>query len=182
MSKYSILFEAEDFREIGPFRFPIFEDLTPGESRRMEELSKQNSKSTYESMKLARKIAYDHELKINDALAVLQNIGQDENQNYLFQYAEEVEKLTNASLSELEQKIKFVTIFMQFRGQVKLPPSDEWARTSDWVEEDTEALTKKRLNQIYELLLWERDGWPKALPEGKSAPAEGNAKPVKVAT
>ena len=43
MSKYSILFEGDDFREIGPFRFPIFEDLTPGESRRMEELSKQNS-------------------------------------------------------------------------------------------------------------------------------------------
>lgn len=181
MSKYSILFEGDDFREIGPFRFPIFEDLTPGESRRMEELSKQNSKATYESMKLARKIAIEHGLEINDALKVLENIGQRDNQDYLFQYAEDVEKLTNTSFSELEHKIKFVTIFMQFRGQVKLPPSDEWVRTSDWVEADTEALTKKRLNQIYELLLWERDGWPEALPAGKSTAPEGNAKPAKVA-
>jgi hypothetical protein len=105
----------------------------------------------------------------------LQNIGQEENQMYLFQYAEDVEKLTNSSFSELEQKIMHVTIFMRFRGQAKLPPSNEWVATTDWEEADTEALTKKRLNQIYDLMTWERDGWPKALPEGKV----GNAKVAK---
>lgn len=176
MSKYSILFEGDGYQEIGPFRFPIFEDLTPGESRRMEELSKQNSKSTYESMKLARRIAKDHKLSIKEALDVLQNIGADENQAYLFEYAEEVERLTNSSLSELEQKIKHVTIFMRFRGQVKLPGSADWSPTTDWEEADTECLTKKRLNQIYELLLKERDGWP--LPE---ATDEGNEPAAKAA-
>jgi hypothetical protein len=175
MTKYSILFEAERFHEIGPFRFPVYEDLTPGESRKIEELAKRNSRSTYESMKLARRIAHDHKLKISEALKVLENIGKADNQEYLFEYAEDVEKLTNHSLSELEQRIEYVTIFMRFRGQVKLPPSEEWARSDDWTTEDTEALTKKRLNQIYDLVLRERDGWPEAIAEGKSTAAKAAA-------
>ena len=53
MSKYSILFEAERFHEIGPFRFPVYEDLTPGEAKRIEAMNKLQSKSTYKSMRLA---------------------------------------------------------------------------------------------------------------------------------
>lgn len=165
MSKYSVLFEAEEFYTIGPFRFPIFQDLTPGESRGMEAVNKKQSKNTYKSMKLAQKIARDHKLKSKEALEVLSNIGKEENQDYLFEYADDVEELTNGSLSELEQKIEYVTLFMRFRGQVKLPPSEEWTRTEDWTPADTEALTSKRLNQIYELITWERDGWPKTLAE-----------------
>lgn len=160
MSKYSVLFEAEKFHTIGPFRFPVFEDLTPGESRNMELINKKQSKNTYKSMKLAQKIARDHKLKIKEALNVLSNIASEENQEYLFQYAEDVEELTNDSLSELEIKVEYVTIFMRYRGQVKLPPSDEWETTSDWTSENTEALTSKRLNQIFQLITWERDGWP----------------------
>lgn len=172
MSKYSVLFEADRFHIVGPFRFPIFEDLTPGEGRKMEDLAKRNSKNVYESMKLARKIANDHKVKVKEALTILENIGSPEYQDYLFEYADDVEKLTNHSLSELEQKIEYVTIFMRFRGQVKLRPDDDWTRTTDWEVDDTEALTKKRLNQIYQLIIWERDGWPKQLPEGDAA--EGN--------
>jgi len=160
MSKYSILFEAEKFHTIGPFRFPIFEDLTPGESRQMEAINKKQSKNTYKSMKLAQKIARDNKLKIKDALDVLSNIAMEENQEYLFKYADDVEELTNDALSELEMKVEYVTIFMRYRGQVKLPPSDSWEATSDWTHEDTDALTSKRLNQIFQLIKWERDGWP----------------------
>lgn len=160
MSKYSILFEAEKFHTIGPFRFPVFEDLTPGESRGMEAINKKQSKNTYKSMKLAQKIARENKLKIKDALDVLANIAKEENQEYLFKYADDVEELTNDSLSELELKVEYVTIFMRYRGQAKLPPSEAWTPTSDWTVEDTEALTSKRLNQIFNLITWERDGWP----------------------
>lgn len=160
MSKYSILFEADKFHTIGPFRFPVFEDLTPGESRGMETINKRQSKNTYKSMKLAQKIARENKLKIKDALDVLGNIARESNQEYLFKYAEDVEELTNDALSELELKIEYVTIFMRCRGQAKLPPSTDWTAAPDWTSADTEALTSKRLNQIYDLITWERDGWP----------------------
>lgn len=169
MSKYSILFEAEKYYLIGPFRFPIFEDLTPGESRGMELINKRQSKNTYKSMKLAQKIAKDNKMKIREALDVLSNIATENNQEYLFKYADDVEELTNESLSELELKVEYVTIFMRYRGQVKLPPSEEWQPTTDWSTEDTEALTSKRLNEIFNLITWERDGWPQ---EGNETPLE----------
>ena len=177
MSKYSILFEADKFHTIGPFRFPILEDLTPGESRQMELINKKQSKNTYKSMKLAQKIARDNKLKIKDALDVLSNIAIEENQEYLFKYADDVEELTNDSLSELDMKVEHVTIFMRYRGQVKLPPSDTWEATTDWTLEDTDALTSKRLNQIFNLITWERDGWPKE-DEGKEGAITVQATPT----
>jgi hypothetical protein len=172
MSKYSILFEAERFHKIGPFRFPVFEDLTPGEAKGIEALTKKQAKSTYRSMRLAQRIAKDRNIPIKDALNALTEIGDDKNEDILYEYSSDIEALSADSISATEQKIDYVSLFMRHRGTVKLPSSTSWTQTEDWTEADTEVLPTKLLNQIFEFILWERDGWPK---EELEAEAAGNA-------
>lgn len=170
MSKYaSILFPPDTYHTIGPFRFPVYHDLVPGESKGVEALNKTQSRSTYKSMKLAQKIAVDRKIKPKEALEVLSKLGEDENQDLFFKYADEVESLSADSLSPTEQKVKYVTLFMQFRGQTQMLPSKTWVQTKDWTEADTDAIPTKFLNDIYDLFVWERDGWP---VEGKNEQAE----------
>ena len=169
MSKYSILFNADRYQEIGPFRFPVYEDLTPGEAKGAELLNKEQSKGTYKSMKLAQKIAQDRKISNKDALEILGNLADDANQDLFFKYADEVEALSASSPTATEQKIAYVTLFMRYRGETKLPPSENWTKTKDWTDEDTEVVPTKVMDKIFEMFLWERDGWPE----------EGNAKAAK---
>lgn len=173
MSKYaSILFSPEKYHEIAPFRFPVYEELAPGEAKGAEALNKKQSKSTYKSMRLAQRIAQDRKVTAKEALDILGKLGEDENQDLFFKYAEEVEALSVDSLSPTEQKIAYVTLFMRFRGETRIPPSKQWTRTSDWEEADTEAMPGKLLNAVFDLFTWERDGWP---AEGNSEEPEVSA-------
>lgn len=170
MSKYaSLLFSPEEYHEIGPFRFPIYHDLVPGEAKGAESLNKKQSKSTYKSMRLAQRIAQDRKITAKEALEVLSKLGEDENQDLFFKYAEEVEALSADSMSLTEQKIAYVTLFMKFRGETRIPPSKQWSRTTDWTEADTEAMPGKLMESVYNLFVWERDGWP---VEGNGTEAE----------
>lgn len=160
MAKYSILFGTTKYHGIGPFRFPVYEDLTPGETRGMELINKKQAKSTYRSMKLAQRIAKEQKIAIKEAIEVLANLSADENESILYQYAEEIEKLSEDTSSVTEHKIELVTLFMQYRGQVQMPGEDEWTHTTDWSDKDTETMPGKLLENIFQLMFWERDGWP----------------------
>jgi hypothetical protein len=168
MSKYSILFEADDYHEIGPFRFPIYHDLTPGETKRFNKLQKEHAASTYRSMELAQKIAQDHKIKPSEALTILSNISSDDNQDYLFQYAAEVQELSDGVMNADEQRDSIVTAFMQMRGEAKMP--DGWVRTDDWGTEDTDGMPGPLVKSIHEFINWERHGWP--APEGNEPEPE----------
>lgn len=147
----------------------MYEDLTPGETKEMERINKKQAKSTYKSMKLAQKIAKDQQIPIKEAVEVLSNLTDDKNEEILYGYAEEIEQLSEETMSATEQKIILVTLFMRFRGQAMLPDADTWTETTDWSDEDTEAMPSKTLDSIFQLMLWERDGWPK---EGNEALTE----------
>lgn len=160
MSKYSsILFGAEAYEKIGPFRFPIWKELVPGEVRGFERIAKQQAQSSFKSIKLAQRIASDKNIPVKDAIDILGNLSGPENEDLVYCYAEELDDIQNASLSEHAQKIEYVTVFMQFRGEVKLPGSRDYQQTKDWCVEDTENMPTKFLNEVYELLIKERDGW-----------------------
>lgn len=169
MSKYSLLFEADTYHEIGPFRFPVYHDFTPGETKGFERLAKQHANSTYKSMQLAAKIAKEKNIKASEALKILSGITNDANQDYLFEYSDEVRELSDSVLSEQEQTAQFVTLFMQMRGEVKLPESDHWTRTEDWTSEDTDTVPGALIKQINEFIDWERNGWPEPGKDGKPA-------------
>lgn len=161
MSKYSLLFEADSYQEIGPFRFPVYHDFTPGETKGFDKIGKEHANSTYYSMRLAQRIGKEHNMKPSQALKILGNITDEANQDYLFEYAEDVQNLSDSVLSQDEQIAQYVTLFMQMRGEVKLPGSDMWERTSDWTSEDTDKIPGSVIKQIHQLIEWERTGWPK---------------------
>lgn len=170
MSKYSsLLFAPEKYHEIGPFRFPVYHDLVPGEAKGIEAISRKQSRSTFSSIKLAQRIAKDKGISTKEAVELLSNTNE-ENQDLLYDYAGELEELQRNTVGAVEQQIAFVTLFMQYRGEVKLPRAKDWQRMEDWTDADTEAIPTKIMEDIFRLIGWERDGWPE--PEGKSSGAE----------
>lgn len=171
MSKYaSLLFSPTKYHNIGPFRFPVYEDLIPGESKKIEEYSRQQSRSTLRSLKLAKKIAQDRNITTKEAVELLSKT--DENEDLLYDYAAELEEAQNSGAGAVEQKIAFVTLFMKYRAEVMLPKSKEWTQLNDWSDQDTEQMPSKLLEAVFQLLMWEKDGWPE--PEGKSSNTENH--------
>ncbi|NBT76590.1 MAG: hypothetical protein EBT15_11640, partial [Betaproteobacteria bacterium] len=162
MSKYaSLLFSPEEYYEIGPFRFPVYHDLVPGEARGIEALARKQSKHTFSSIKLAQRIARDKGITTKEAIDLLGTTSED-NQEIFYEYAGELEELQQMSIGAMEQKIEYATLFMRFRGEVKLPKSREYTKVTDWTDEDTEAIPNKLLDKINEFIAWEQSGWPVA--------------------
>lgn len=167
MSKYaSLLFAPEKYHEIGPFRFPVYNDLVPGEAKEIEALSRKQSRSTFSSIKLAQRIAKDKGITTKEAIDLLGNTSED-NQDLLYDYAPELEDLQKNSIGAVEQQVAFVTLFMRYRAEVKLPKSRDWQRTEDWTEADTEAMPNKIMEEVFRMIGWERDGWPEPGEVGK---------------
>lgn len=160
MSKYaSLLFSPEEYYEIGPFRFPIYHDLVPGEARGIEVLARKQSKHTFSSIKLAQKIAKDRRITTQEAIELLGN-NDEQNQDIFYEYASELEELQQLSVGAVEQKIEYATLFMKFRGEVKLPKAREYTKVSDWTDQDTESIPNKLLDKINQFISWEQSGWP----------------------
>lgn len=171
MSKYaSLLFSPEKYHEIGPFRFPVYNDLVPGEAKGIEEISRKQSKSTFRSVKLAQRIAKDKGISTKEAINLLGNVGDEANQDLLYDYVEELEDLQSSTIGVVEQQVAFVTLFMRYRGEVKLPGEKQWKPVEDWTKEDTETMPSKLMEEIFTLILWERDGWP--APDAGKAPED----------
>lgn len=163
MSKYaSLLFQPEQYHEIGPFRFPVYHDLVPGEAKVMDEVTRNSSQNTFKSITIAKKIAKAKGISTKEAINLLSNIGQTEDtEDFVYEFAPELEELNSGGITETELKIIFVTLFMQYRGEVQLNGKKKWEKTDDWATEDTESMPTPLLNEVYDLIIWERDGWPK---------------------
>lgn len=171
MSKYSsILFGAESYEEIGPFRFPVWGELAPGEIRAIEELTRKETQSTFYSLKLAHKIATQENISEDEALKILGNLGDEKYKHYVYEYAEDLDLIQGASMTDLAKKIEYVSIFMKFRGEVKLTPDSEYIKTRDWTVNDTERIPGDMLQSIYDFCIRERDA--KVTPEGDEAKKE----------
>lgn len=164
MSKYaSLLFSPEKYHEIGPFRFPVFNDLVPGEARAMEEIGRKQSRATFKSIQLAKKIGKAKGISTKQAIELLSGASENGDDDLLYDYAEELDEMTRDGLGAVEQKVAFVTVFMQYRAEVKMPDNNAWTKTKDWQLEDTDEMPMELMEQIIQLIEWERDGWP----EGK---------------
>jgi len=164
-SKYAgLLFPVKEYHEIPPFRFPIYHDLVPGEAKEIEKLTREQSRSTYESIKLAKRVAKDKKIPVKEALDLLSSIKGDEDSEILYDYIDDLNALQKAGMSVTEQQVVFVTVFIRYRGEAQLGNKKTWEPLPDWTEVDTESIPSKVMGEIFQLILWERDGWP----EGKS--------------
>lgn len=169
MSKYaSLLFSPEKYHEIAPFRFPIYNDLVPGEAKGMEEATRKQSKSTFKSLKLAQKIGKAKGIPTKEAVEMLGRISDGGDDELVYEFAEDLEELQRDSEGEVATVVEFVTLFMQYRAEAQINGKKKWDKLADWTTEDTEAMPKKIMDQIFQLMLWERDGWP---TEGKDEAA-----------
>lgn len=163
MSKYSsILFAPDKFHHIGPFRFPIFEDLTPGEAKGIEIITRKQSKQTFKSIRLAQQIAKDKKITTKEAIDMMSNLGENDSEDLAILYSKELEQLQSEGVSAVEQQIDFVTLVMQYRAEAQI--KGKWQALTDWAEDDTNSMPTKLLEEIFNFVIWERDGWPK---EGK---------------
>lgn len=176
MSKYaSLLFPVSEYHKIGPFRFPIYHDLVPGEAKGIESITRKQSRSTFASIKLAQRIAKDKGISTKEAVELLGNTSAD-NQDILYDYASELEELQRNGIGAVEQQVAFVTLFMQYRAEVKLPQAKDWQRVEDWGEADTEAMPSKLMEEVFQMIGWERDGWPD--PDSAGKPEGGEQEPA----
>lgn len=182
MAKYtSLLFTTEQYHEIGPFRFPIFKDLTPGEIKAISAIEKASAQVNLGSMELARKIAKENGITNKQALEVLSNASAPENEELIYSYLPELTKLNEAAEDDIDTLVKYATVLMQYRGEVKLPGESEYIKTSDWTTEDTESVHRGVLQSMRQFILWERDGWPESEGAVGNEPATTTPK-VKTST
>lgn len=176
MSKYdALLFPADAFHSIGPFRFPVLGTLLPGEARSLDLLTKKDSAQSYATMRLAKRIARDKNIKSSVAVDML--TGSDgPDRDLIYDYVDELEELNNSGVSELDILEERVTVVLQYRGEVQLEGTDGWTKTEDWTSDDTKRIPVNMQREISEFILREKEGQPHPSPEA----AAGNASPTRV--
>ena len=157
MSKYSkIFFGQKKYHDIQPFRFPIYNDLVAGEIEGIEELARKQAANTYALLKIARDVAQKQDIPVQDALDALSDV--DGNSELLFDYVDELAQIQTQGQSVSEMKIETVTLFMRYRGELK--ERNKWVQVPDWEMDDTREMPRRLLDDIYEFVGWERNGWP----------------------
>lgn len=164
MSRYSqLFFQEKEYHEIGPFRFPIYEDLVAGEAEGVEAIARKQAQNTYTLLKIAKSVSKKRKISIKDALELLSD--PDSENEVLYEHAEELAEVQKESATVAEQQIEMATLFLRFRGEVQDPEGKlGWLQVPDWTREDTLLIPSRVLNDIFEFINWERNGWPE---EGK---------------
>ena len=161
MSKYSkLFFQEKEYHDIGPFRFPIYEDLVAGEAEGVENIARKQAQNTYTLLKIAKAVSKKKKISVKAALEILSDAESDN--EVLYDYAEELADIQKDSATVAEQQIEMTTLFLRFRGEVK--DDTGWKTVPDWSREDTLSIPSKLLNEVFEFINWERNGWPE---EGK---------------
>lgn len=159
MSKYSKLYFGEkSYYDIEPFRFPIYKDLVAGEAEGIEEVSRKQATNTYGLLKIAKSLAAKKDITVKEALDILSNTDDTQTDEELYDYVDELSALQAQATNVSEQKIEMVTLFMRYRAEVK--ERGKWLLLPDWTEEDTRSMPSRVLDNIFEFIGWERNGWP----------------------
>jgi hypothetical protein len=167
MTEYTdLLFTTDEYHNIGPFRFPIFHDLTPGELKAISAIDKASATTQLASMELARKISRQEGISAKEALDVLAQASEPKNEELVYKYLPELAALSEQATDDIEILCQYGTVLMQLRGEVKLPGSDEYIKTPDWTAAQTDKIHRGMLTAMRAFVLWERDGWPTSGEQG----------------
>ena len=169
MSKYAKLYFSEKvYHSIEPFRFPIYKDLVAGEAEGVEEVARKQASNTYGLLKIAKSLANKKGIPVKEALELLGSSDAAENDEHVYEYIEELSAIQTESTNVAEQKIQMVTLFMRYRAEAK--DRNKWVLLPDWSIEDPREMPSRILEDIFEFIGWERNGWP----EDAEEVAEGN--------
>lgn len=160
MTKYSFLLQDEEteYALITPrIRLLKLGCWGVGESIQYEKAVKEQAKHTLTVHALAKKIAVDKGITVDEALELLNHQEEQENAILLADYVTDVTSIMNAGSSRLQQNAKLAGIFIRSRGQ-GLGKKNEWDRLGDWSEGDTEMLNEEQLDKVIEFIVDERRG------------------------
>lgn len=158
MSKYSFLLSSKE-----PEYFELSERLRlrkhggwlVAEAIEQEEISKQQSQATIKAVQLAKKIAAQKKISLDEAFGILQGAGEISELELLSDFTEETMAMISSGSSMEANNAKLVSAFMRCRGEGLI--DEEWLRLSDWTQEDTIGMSRDELTAVLEFIASEQD-------------------------
>ena len=171
MSKYSFLLQtkAEDYFELLPeIRMKKYGGWLVAEAIEQEEISKLQSQATIRAVQLAKRIAKDKEIPLDEAFGLLQGGGGSITEaELLSEYTEETLSMITSGSSVESTNARMVTAFIRSRGQGMI--DGEWRDLADWELEDTKNLPRKAVAKVVEFIAEEQNSETQEAMEAKKA-------------
>jgi len=159
MSKYSFLLQTktEEYFELLPgVRLKKYGGWLVAEAIEQEEISKLQSQATIRAVQLAKRIASDKNIPLDEAFGLLQGgSGSITEAELLSEYTEETLSMITSGSSVESTNARMVTAFIRSRGQGLI--DDEWRDLSDWEIEDTKNLPRKAIATVVEFIADEQN-------------------------
>lgn len=162
--------------KIDIFPFKTYGSLIKRELKWFEDESSQRINSILPLYKLAKKIAKNDNISEPEALAIVQNLGEAENQHYAFTYLEDLNEIQKNKYSESDFDGDIATMFIVSRipsSKLALISEDlyeyyeiEFDAAKGWTSKDTEALPMSVINDIVKFVSDERAGISRSSSEG----------------
>ena len=160
--------------QIGIFPIKTYGSLIKRELKWFESQANDRINSILPLYKLAKKIAVDDGISEDVALAIVQNLGDEDNKHYAFKYLEDLTEIQRQKVSESDFNSEIVTMFLQSRipaSKLTLISQDlfdyydiEVNPDKGWTSKDTENLPMSVIDNIVEFVLVEKD---RLTPKGK---------------
>jgi hypothetical protein len=170
MSKYSFLLQTEeaDYFELLPtLRLRKHGSWLVAETIEQEEISRTQSQATIRAVQLAKRVAADKDITLEEAFNALQGGADLTEMELLSEYTEDTLEMLTGGTSAEAGNAKLVTAFIRTRGQGLI--DGEWAAIPDWTFDDTKQMDKKTITKALEFIVSEQS-------QGEEEPAKKASK------
>jgi len=158
MSKYSFLLETKtkDYFELLPeLRLKKYGGWLVAEAIEQEEIGKLQSQATIRAVQLAKRIASNKGIPLDEAFALLQGGGSITETELLADFTEETLAMINSGTSVEATNARMATAFIRSRGQGLI--DETWEDLTDWEVEDTKALPRRIIAKVVEFISAEQE-------------------------
>lgn len=175
MSKYSFLLQSEEteyFELLPTLRLRKCGGWLVAEAIEQEEISRAQSKATIQAVQLAKRIAKDKDMSLEEAFNALQGAGGMTEMELLGDYTEDALSMMTGGTSAEAGNARMVTTFMRTRGEGLV--DDEWQPLEDWSIEDTKGMGRKLVTKVLEFVVEEQKA-DSGEEEEKKAPSRKKA-------
>jgi len=149
--------KTEDYFELLPeIRMKKYGGWLVAEAIEQEEISKLQSQATIRAVQLAKRIASDKDIPLDEAFGLLQGGGGSITEaELLSEYTEETLSMITSGSSVESTNARMVTAFIRSRGQGLI--DGEWQDLADWELDDTKNLPRKAIARVVEFITEEQN-------------------------
>ena len=149
MSKYSFLLQSEEqeyFQLLPTLRLKKHGGWLVAEAIEQEDISRIQSQATIRAVQLAKRIAKDKDISLEQAFAALQGGGDMSEMDLLSDYTEETLDMINGGASAEAGNARLATAFIRTRGEGLI--DGDWLALEDWDLDDTKAMGRKVIAKV----------------------------------